>query len=44
MVNCFTCSYVNLDLVGGIQREEIFLEAYFGEQYKAYKKRVRCWL
>ena len=29
---------------GIIQREEIFLEAAFGEQYKNYKKRVRCWL
>lgn len=29
---------------GIIQREEIFLEAYFGEQYKNYKKKVRCWL
>lgn len=29
---------------GIIQREEIFLETAFGEQYKNYKKRVRCWL
>ncbi|MFT4837417.1 MAG: protein-S-isoprenylcysteine O-methyltransferase Ste14 [Psychromonas sp.] len=28
---------------GIIQPEEMFLEAYFGEEYKNYKKRVRRW-
>jgi protein-S-isoprenylcysteine O-methyltransferase Ste14 len=29
---------------GVIQREEIQLEACFGDDYLAYKKRIRCWL
>ena len=27
-----------------IRREESYLESKFGEQYRAYKKQVRCWL
>jgi len=29
---------------GVIQPEEKFLAVYFGEEYRNYKKRVRCWL
>jgi protein-S-isoprenylcysteine O-methyltransferase Ste14 len=27
-----------------IEREERYLERIFGEEYLAYKRRVRCWV